>query len=117
VQVLGKESRSYTFTEVAFGSGLSLSLISLILRGRRPVSAYAETRLAEFFGITIEQLWTPGTITVQVPPVRPLGRVIRIRRGSSGPPVVDSYAASQTVGPQSEEEWDRWLRARLPGEK
>jgi transcriptional regulator with XRE-family HTH domain len=109
-------ARIYTFTEVAFGSGLSLSLISLVLRGKRPVSAYAQARLAEFFGITIEQLWTPGTITVQLPPVRPLGRVIRIRRGSSGPPVLDRYAASQTVGPQeSEEEWDNWLRARLPG--
>jgi len=78
---MGKGTRTYTFTEIAQGTGLSLALISLVMRGKRPVSEYAQPRLAEFFGISMEQLRTPGTITVQLPPVRPLGRVVgRIHR-------------------------------------
>jgi transcriptional regulator with XRE-family HTH domain len=84
VQVPGKVTRSYTFTEIAAGTGLSLALVSLVLRGKRPVSEYAQPRLAKFFGITIEQLRTPGTIVVATPPARPLGRVVgRIRPHSS----------------------------------
>lgn len=91
MQVAGKGTRTYTFTEIADGTGLSLSLVSLILRGKRPVSEYAQPRLAEFFGISIEQLLTPGTITVRTPPARPLGRIVgRIRPGSPyWPPVRD----------------------------
>jgi transcriptional regulator with XRE-family HTH domain len=82
VQVAGKGPRTYTFTEIAFGTGLSLSLVSLVLRGKRPASWYAQLRLAEFFGIPVGQLRTQGTIRVELPPVRPAGRIIsrRIRR-------------------------------------
>ena len=76
VQIAGKGTRAYTFTEIAHGTGLSLSLVSLIMRGKRTLSNYAQARLAQFFGISIEQLRTPGTITAQTPPVRPLGRVV-----------------------------------------
>jgi transcriptional regulator with XRE-family HTH domain len=91
VQVRGKGTRTYTFTEIAEGTGLSLALVSLILRGKRPVSGYAQPRLAEFFGVSIEQLLTPGTITAQVPPVRKLGRIVyRTHPGSPyRPPVLD----------------------------
>jgi transcriptional regulator with XRE-family HTH domain len=95
--VPAKGPRTYTFTEIAAGTGLSLSLVSLILRGKRPLSEYAQPRLADFFGISIEQLLTPGTITAQVPPVRRLGRIVgRVRPNSLyRPPVLDRYAASQ----------------------
>lgn len=83
IQVAGQGSRSYTFTEIAEGTGLSLSLVSLVLRGKRPLSEYAQPRLAEFFGITIEQLGTPGTLTAVTPPVYRPGRIVaRARRGS-----------------------------------
>lgn len=59
VQVTGKDASTYTFTQIAEGTGLSLALISLIMRNKRPVSEYAQPRLAEFFGISIEQLCTP----------------------------------------------------------
>ena len=74
VQVLGKGTRPCTFTEIADGTGLSLSLVSLIFNGKRPITPYAATRLAGFLGINIEQLFTPGTITVETP--RPLGRIV-----------------------------------------
>jgi transcriptional regulator with XRE-family HTH domain len=76
VQVMGKGMRTYTFTEIADGTGLSLALVSLVLREKLPVSEYAQSRLAEFFGISIEQFLTPGTITAQVPPVRRPGRLV-----------------------------------------
>jgi transcriptional regulator with XRE-family HTH domain len=90
VQVLGRGSRTYTFTEIAAGTGVSLSAISLVLRGKCPLSAYLQPRLAEFFGISIEQLLTPGTLTAQVPPVRRLGRAVgRVRPNSLyRPPVL-----------------------------
>jgi transcriptional regulator with XRE-family HTH domain len=120
VQVMGKGPRTCcTFTEIANGIGMSVSIVSLILRGKRPISEYAKRRLAAFFGVSAGESFT---INVCTPPPRPpRGRLVgRIRPGSPypGPPALDSYAASQTVGPQeSEEEWDNWLRARLPGEK
>ncbi len=79
VQVMGKGTRTYTFTEIAQGTGLSLALVSLLMRGKRPLSEYAQPRLAEFFGISIEQLLTPGNIRVNTPPIRPIGRVVYIR--------------------------------------
>lgn len=83
VQVMGNRTRTYTFTEIAEGTGLSLALVSLIMRGKRPVSEYAQPRLAQFFGISIEQLGTPGPIQVHTPPVPPVGRIVgRIPHGS-----------------------------------
>jgi len=83
IQVLGKGTRSYTFTEIAAGTGLSLSLISLVMHGKRPVSEYVQPRLAEFFGISIDELRTPGIFIAQTLPVRRLGRVVgRIRPDS-----------------------------------
>lgn len=80
VQVLGKGSRTYTFTEIAAGTGLSLALVSLIFNRKRRITPYAATRLAIFFQITIEQLFTPDTITVETPSARPLGRIVgRVR--------------------------------------
>ena len=82
VQVLGRP-RTYTFTEIAEGTGLSLSLISRVLRGQRSLSEYAQSRLAEFFDITIEQLCTPGMVTQQRRPVCRPGRIVaRADRGS-----------------------------------
>ena len=97
VQVIGRSTRTSTFTEIAQGAGLSLALVSLVMRGKRPVSEYAQPRLAEFFGISIEQLGTPGTFQVNTPPVRPLGRIVgRIHPGSPyRPPVLDRYAVSR----------------------
>jgi transcriptional regulator with XRE-family HTH domain len=87
VQVAGR-GRTYTLTEIAAGTGLSLSLVSLVLRGKRPVSEYVQPRLAQFFGVSIEQLRTPGTITTLTPPVRPLGRIVgRIHPGSTYRPL------------------------------
>jgi hypothetical protein len=103
---VGTGTRTYTFTEIAAGTGLSLPLISLVLRGKRPLSDYAQPRLAKFFGITIEQLRTPGTITAQVPPVRPLGRAIgRIHPGSPyRPPVLGRDAQSELLRAVQESE-------------
>jgi len=74
VQVAGKGTRPCTFTEIAAGTGLSLSLVSLIFNGKRPITPYAATRLASFFGISIEELFTPGMIAVETP--RPPGRIV-----------------------------------------
>src|SRR4051794_36567355 len=51
VQISGRGVRTYTFSEIASGSGLSLSLVSLIMRRKRPISEYAQQRLADFFGV------------------------------------------------------------------
>jgi hypothetical protein len=74
VQVAGKGTRPYTFTEIAAGTGLSLSLVSLIFSRKRPITSYAAERLSRFWGISVEQLFTPGTITVETP--CPLGRIV-----------------------------------------
>lgn len=77
----GKGTRPCTFTEIAAGTGLSLSLVSLIFSGKRPITPHAATRLTSFLGISIEELFTPGTITVETP--RPLGRIVgRVPRHS-----------------------------------
>jgi transcriptional regulator with XRE-family HTH domain len=69
--------------EIADGVGMDISLISRVMRAERPISEYLQPRLAEFFGITVEQLRTPGAITMQTLPVRRLGRVVgRIDRHS-----------------------------------
>jgi transcriptional regulator with XRE-family HTH domain len=69
--------------QVADCVGVSLSLISRVIRGERPISEYLQPRLAEFFGITVEELLTPGCVTVQIPPVRRLGRIVyRIHPGT-----------------------------------
>jgi hypothetical protein len=55
-------------------------MVSLLVSGKRPFTAYSAERLATFFGITIEELFgTPGVITVQTPPPRPLGRIVGYR--------------------------------------
>jgi transcriptional regulator with XRE-family HTH domain len=78
VQVMGKGTCTYTLTEIAAGTGLSISLISLILRGKRPVTTYVGSRLAAFFGISRDE---PFTINVETP--RPFGRIVgRIHRHS-----------------------------------
>ncbi len=74
MQVAGKGTRPCTFTEIAAGTGLSLSLVSLIFNGRRSITPSAGERLAKYLGISIEELFTPGTITVETP--RPLGRIV-----------------------------------------
>ena len=105
MQVVGRGSRTFTFTEIAAGTGLSLSLVSLMLRGKRPVSEYAQPRLAKFFGITIEQLRTPGTITAQTPPVRRIRVVGRIRPDSRyRPPVLDRYGQAKLLRTLQESE-------------
>jgi len=50
VSAEGKDSRTYTFTEIADGTGMSLSIVSLVLRGLRPLTPYTQARLATFFG-------------------------------------------------------------------
>ena len=99
VQVLGKGTRTYTLTEIADGTGLSLALVSKIFNRKLPITPYAATRLAEFFGISIEQLFTAGTIVVVTPPVRRLGRIVyRIRPGSPyRPPARDWHTALQQL--------------------
>ncbi|MFI5109022.1 MAG: helix-turn-helix domain-containing protein [Terriglobales bacterium] len=93
----GKGSRFYTLTELAAGTGLSLGLVSKIFSRKLPITPYAATRLAEFFGITIEQLFTAGTIVVETPPVRRLARAVyKIHRDSTyRPPVRDWRTALQ----------------------
>ena len=117
VKVLGNGTRTYTFTEVAAGTGLSLSLVSLVLRGKRTLTEYSQSRLAMFFGIN-----SAGTITVETPPVRPVGRVVaRVHADSPyRPPVQDRYPISQWLERLQESESDdfsEWLRAHCPGEK
>jgi transcriptional regulator with XRE-family HTH domain len=99
VQVLGKGTRAYTFTEIAAGTGLSLALVSKIFNRKLPITAYAAERLAGFLGISIEQLFTEGTIAVETPPVRRLGRIIgRIHPDSPyRPPARDRDAALRLV--------------------
>jgi transcriptional regulator with XRE-family HTH domain len=76
-------ARTYTLREIADGTGLSTSLVCLIFNQKRPITPYAATRLTSFFRISIEELFTPGTITVHTPPVRrPLGRIVYIRHRS-----------------------------------
>jgi hypothetical protein len=88
VHVMGRGTRTYTFTEIAAGTGLSLSLISLILRRKRPISGYAQTRLVAFFRIAGGESWV---INVDTPPARPLGRAVgRVRPNSLyRPPVLN----------------------------
>jgi transcriptional regulator with XRE-family HTH domain len=74
VQVAGKGTRPCTFTELAAGAGLSLALVSKIFNRKLPITPYAAGRLASFLGISIEELFTPGTVTVETP--RPLGRIV-----------------------------------------
>src|SRR5712692_11801446 len=105
---VGTATRTYTFREIADGAGLSRALVSLVLRGKRPVSSYAQPRLAKFFGITIEELLTRGTIRAHTPPPRrPRGRGYKITPNNiqrfGRPPVLDRYASSQSAGPQESE--------------
>ena len=94
VQVLGRP-RTYTFTEIAEGTGLSLSLISRVLRGQRSLTEYAQARLAEFFEITVEQLRTPGMVTQKPRPVyRPRRVVARARHGSLYRPPLRTWEAA-----------------------
>jgi transcriptional regulator with XRE-family HTH domain len=91
--------RTYSCRQIADGAGLSISLISLIFCGKRPVSPYAQTRLATFFRMSVEELLTPGTIKVHPPRLRrPLGRAVyRITPNTvfpyGRPPVRDRDAA------------------------
>ena len=109
MQVEGKGSRTYTFTEIATGTGLSLPLVSLILRRKRPISAYAEARLREFFGLGPED---PCTINVNTPPVRPVGRAVyRIHRGSTyRPPFRDWRTAMREAAAMDSEPLPPYLR-------
>jgi transcriptional regulator with XRE-family HTH domain len=125
VQVLGKGSRTYTFTEIAAGTGLSLALVSKIFNGKLRITTYAAERLAGFLGITVEQL-TPETIVVATPPARPLGRAVGRRRRNSPyrPPVLDRHASPRSVGPQESEpspqqveDFDGWAPTALAGKK
>ena len=78
VQVLGKGSRTYTFTEIADGTGLSLSIVSLVMRSLRPPTPYIQARLCAFLGIGEGE---PYTINVSTPQPRVRGRVVyRIHR-------------------------------------
>lgn len=93
-------ARTYTCRQIADGAGLSLSLVSLIFRAKRPVSPAVQTRLATFFRLSVEQLFAPGTITVHTPRLlRPVGRVIGRRSGK--PAVVKTSAPSHTSEPCS----------------
>ena len=106
---VGTGTRTYTFRKIADGAGLSISLVSLLLRGRRPVSPYAQT-LATFFRMSVEELLTPGTIKVHPPRLRrPLGRAVyRITPNTvfpyGRPPVLDRYAQSELLRPLQESE-------------
>ena len=99
VQVAGRGMRTYTLTEIAAGSGLSLPLVSLIFGRRRRITPYAAERLASFFQISIEELFTEGTFNIQTPAPRPLGRMVgRIHPGSSyRPPVLDRDAQARLL--------------------
>ena len=80
VQVEGKGPRTYTFTEIAYGTGLSLSIVSLMLRGLRPLTPYTQGRIKAFFGISPEETCT---INVSTPQPRVKGRIVaRIHRHS-----------------------------------
>lgn len=74
-QIGVRTNATYSLSEIAVGTGLSVALVSLIFSGRRPATPYAQARLATFFGISNEELLTPGTIRNYIAPVRPLGRV------------------------------------------
>jgi transcriptional regulator with XRE-family HTH domain len=113
VQVAGRGSHTYTFTDIALGSGLSLSLVSLVLRNKRPASEYVQQRLAEFFGITIEQLRTPGTLTAHVPPVRRLVRIGRVRPRSRYRRIGRVRDVSQVLEGLEPELGRPWTRAQL----
>ena len=101
--------RTYSCRQIADGAGLSISLISLIFCGKRPVSPYAQT-LATFFRMSVEELLTPGTIKVHPPRLRrPLGRAVyRITPNTvfpyGRPPVLDRYAQSELLRPLQESE-------------
>ena len=73
VQLAGKP-RTYTFTEIADGTGLSLALVSRVMRGEWPVSLYTQDRLRAFFGIPDGESCTINVGTP--PPRRPRGRLI-----------------------------------------
>src|ERR1700730_918029 len=96
---VGTGSRTYTCRQIADGAGLSISLVSLIFRGKRPVSPYAQTRPATFFKMSVEELVAPGTIKVHPPRLRrPLGRAVyRITPNTvfpyGRPPILDRDAA------------------------
>jgi transcriptional regulator with XRE-family HTH domain len=75
VHVEGRESPAYTLTEIADGTGLSLSLVSLIVCGKRPITNYAQARLAAFFAIPIGETCAIRVETPQ-PRFRPKGRLI-----------------------------------------
>ena len=80
IRIEGKGPRSYTLTEIADGTGLSLSIVSLMLRGLRPLTPYTQARLAAFFGIGAGELCA---INVSTPQPRVKGRIVaRIHRHS-----------------------------------
>lgn len=83
MQVVGRSS-AHSLSDIASAAGLSVSLLSLIFNRKRPITAYAAARLATALGISIDDLFTPGVITVKTPPARPLGRIVgRIHRDST----------------------------------
>jgi len=65
--------RTHTFTEIADGTGLSLALVSRVLRGEWPMSSYTQDRLKAFFRIPDGE---PCTINVSTPQPRVRGRIV-----------------------------------------
>lgn len=101
VQVEGRGSRTYTFTEIAHGTGLSLALVSRVLRQQWPMSLYFQGRLKTFFAVPDGE---SCTINVSTPPARPLGRIVaRFHRGAANrPPSLESALRElQTMKPFS----------------
>ncbi|SRR5713226_9159586 len=107
---VGTGTRTYSFREIAEGAGLSLSLVSLIFNRKRRITPYAAMRLTSFLGISIEQLFTAGTIKVHTPRLRrPLGRAVyRITPNTmfpyGRPPVLDRHAQSELLRALQESE-------------
>ena len=104
VQLAGGGTRTYTFTEIADGTGLSLALVSRIIRGQWPMSSYAQDRLRAFFGIRDAE---PCNLNVSTPQPRVRGRVVyRTRPGSNyRPPFRDRDTALRELEALESESW------------
>jgi len=125
IQVRG---RTYTCRQIASGTRLHISLISRIFNGKRKPSLYTAQRLANFFGISIEELLTVANVQVRMPHFPPrrgrvIDEVIDPFGGCYGRPlVIRTYAPCRTAEPQSASttssqlspELQEWMRVNMP---
>jgi transcriptional regulator with XRE-family HTH domain len=66
---------------VAAGAGVSPSFLSMLERGQTDVSLSRFSRLADFYGLSLSELWLEGDVQPSPPQIRPLAEHPTIDRG------------------------------------